>query len=185
MNRLRVLKSLLRNTSFLVLCSVAFLLLASVVVNWVADYGMVYPTVETQSSFLKNYSPADVIARYDAHQGTSLGDGLSSDAGHGFASHVRTLDFYFATRTENAPVIPKALCDDSVLALQGNRMRVINEVPTPEGGYRIRYVGGKTEGTVTVAPVAANDAIRRRMPLPPDKRDVKAEIRIEEKWVKN
>lgn len=185
MKHLRVLKSIRGNRLFPFLCAAAVLVFASAIVNWAANYGMVYPTPETQSSFLKNYSPVAVIARYDAHHALSRADGLSSDAGRGFASHVKTMDFYFATRPENTPIIPKALCDDSVIALHGNQMRVIGESEIPEGGYRIHYVGGKTKGTVTIALVASDYAIGRRMPLPADNRYVRAEIRVEEEWVKN
>jgi hypothetical protein len=76
------------------------------------------------------------------------------------------------------------LLDDVVLVLRSNKMRVIDRVVTPKGGYRVNYSGGGTEGTITLEPVVADGTIHRRMPLPSGNQDVKAEIRIEEKWVK-
>lgn len=180
MRILRTLKPLMTNTFFAIVCVVLLLMFANAIVN----YGTVYPTPETQSSFLKSYLPVGVVEPFDAHQGSSRGDGMSSGAGRGFASHDRTVDFYFVTRPENAPLISKALRDDAVLVLQANKMRVVDRVATPEGRYLIHYASGNTKGTVTIEPVVAYDTIRRRAPLPSGNQDVKAEIRIEEKWVK-
>jgi hypothetical protein len=181
MRLLRALKLLIGNRFFAYVCGPLLLVLASIAVS---DYGTVYPTPETQSSFLKSYLPVGVIEPFDAHQGSSRLDGMTSGAGRAFASHRRTVDFYFASRPENAPIISKALRDDAVLVLQSNKMRVIRRVATPQGGYRIDYSGGSTEGTITLEPVVADGTMRRSIPLPSGNQDVKAEIRIEEKWVK-
>jgi hypothetical protein len=184
MRLLRGLKPLMRTSFLAFVCAGLLLVLASVVGNAIVHYGMVYPTPETQSSFLKSYLPTEVIEAFDAHQGSSRGDGMGSEAGRGFASHKKTVDFYFVTRPENTSRIVKALCDDAVLALQGNKMRVADRAVTTGGGYRINYAGGKTEGTVTIEPIVAYDRLLRDMPLPSGELDVKAEIRIEEKWRK-
>jgi hypothetical protein len=184
MRFLRAFKPLLGISSFAFLFAAIILVLASVVVNAVVSYGMVYPTPETQSAFLKSYLPVEVIERFDGHQGSSRGDGVGSGAGRGFASHSRTVDFYFVTRPENTPLIANALRDNAVLALKGAKMRLVDQSEIREGEYRVHYAGGKTEGTLTIEPVVADATVRRRMPLPPGFQDVKAEIRIEEKWVK-
>jgi hypothetical protein len=184
MRLLRAFKPLLGTSFFAFSCAAVILALASVVVNAVVTYGMVYPTPENQSNFLKTYLPVEVIERFDEHLGSSRGVGMGSGAGRGFASHDRTMDFYFVTRPETAPSIAKALRDNAVLVLEGGKMRVVDQFGTLEGGYRVHYAGGKTEGTVTIKPVVADETVHRRMPLPPGIQDVKAEIRIEEKWVK-
>jgi hypothetical protein len=184
MKFLRAFKPLLGISSFAFLFAALILVLAGVAVNAVASYGMVYPTPETQSAFLKGYLPVEVIERFDEHQGSSRGDGVTSGARRGFASHSRTVDFYFVTRPQNAPLIANALRDDAVLALKGAKMRVADQGEIREGGYRVHYAGEKTEGTLTIEPVVANETLRRRMPLSPGLQDVKAEIRIEEKWEK-
>ena len=184
MRFLRAFKPLLGISSFAFLCAALILVLASVVVNAVVSYGMVYPTPETQSAFFKSYLPVEVIERFDEHQGSSRGDGGGSGARRGFASHNRTVDFYFVTRSENAPLLASALRDNAVLALKGAEMRVVDQGEIREGEYRVHYAGGKTEGTVRIEPVVANETVSRRTPLSPGFQDVKAEIRIEEKWVK-
>ena len=109
---------------------------------------------------------------------------MSSGANRGFASHDRKVDFYFVTLPKNAPIISETLRDDVLLALRNNKMQVVSPANPPEGGYQIRYVGGPTEGTVTIRPVLPDDAIRRRTPLPTDHQGVKAEIQIQERWMK-
>jgi hypothetical protein len=184
MRLLRSLKPLSHSSLLAFACAALLLLLVSVVVNAFVNYGTVYPTPETQSSFLKTYLPAEVIEGFDAHRGSSRGDSMGSGAGRGFATHNRTVDFYFVTRPENASLISKSLCDDAVFALQGNQMRVADRAVATGGGCRVHYSGGNTEGTVAIDPIVAYDKVRRSMPLPSGERDVKAEIRIEEKWVK-
>src|ERR1041384_4109219 len=74
----------------LALCSVLVIIIFH-------DYNTVYPTSETESVFLKEYSPQPVVEKFRTHgSNMSWSDGKTGGAGEGFAHHEGTFEGRFA-----------------------------------------------------------------------------------------
>jgi len=59
------------------------------------------PTSETESAFLKNYTPKGVIERFDADKGSSYRQHSGGGAGRKFVTHTGGFDWYFEMRCES------------------------------------------------------------------------------------
>jgi hypothetical protein len=58
-----------------------------------------YPTPETESAFLKNYTPANVLNRFNDEQ-ASYSSGRSAGAGYESVAHTANFEGYFALCSE-------------------------------------------------------------------------------------
>src|SRR5580658_5131118 len=78
------------------------------------DQHLVYPTPETESVFLKNYSPRSVVEPFESKQFNSQWlDHESDAAGEGFASHDGAFWGTIAIRPENWMSLMTALNNDA------------------------------------------------------------------------
>jgi hypothetical protein len=78
-----------------------------------------YPTEQTKSAFLKDYSPAQVVDCFKlTHGGQQLGSAESA-AGHRSATHHKEIRQLFVVRAEDLPAITTALRRDIVSKLAG------------------------------------------------------------------
>src|SRR5215469_1802503 len=86
--------------------------------TWVSVH--MYPaTPETESTFLKNYTPMSVLNRFNDGQ-ASYGSGRSASAGHDFVMHTANFEGDFALCSEKFMPLMDALSDDVAAQLVGN-----------------------------------------------------------------
>jgi len=92
----------------------------------------VYPGPETQSAFLKNYAPRDVVEPFDSHQLNSQWSHHQSDAaGEGFATHEGGFQGKFAIRPEQWVSLMTALSDDASTQLSREGGRFLRGLVIP------------------------------------------------------
>ena len=143
----------------------------------------IYPTPETQSDFLKTYSPAPAIDRFKRTGSSSKSSSGGSSAGRKFATHRRDEQQYFVIAAESAPLLADAVKDDisERLAKQGAR---ITEKTNSAAGFEVRYELGKTRGVVAFDPLQTEDptTVVGRAGLQPGNVAVMLRVRIAETW---
>jgi hypothetical protein len=155
----------------------------------------VYPTPETQSAFLKNYTPEGVAARfastkYSFHE--SMGGG-PSEAGREFATHERNFERYFVIQAKDWMPLMTALREDVSSQLVSQGIQIPDQTGDPRDGFQFQYNSGKTLGTVNVEPlkmVAPEDAIGHLTSGRPNticegEAAVKLRVSLQEKYFKH
>jgi hypothetical protein len=166
-----------------VLITLFVLLLTVVVVPLVWNrIHTVYPTPETESTFLKNYTPTNVLEEFNDEGGSSYLRGRSAGAGHDSVTHGATFDGYVALRAERWMPLMNALRDDVAAQLVGNGARILSQGGDARAGFHFDYKLGKTVGSVTISPLALTSLIHRKMPLPDGMADTHTSIGVAEKW---
>jgi hypothetical protein len=143
---------------------------------------MFYPSPETQSAFLKNYTPTNVLNRFNKGQGGSYLDGRTAEAGHESVTHTATFNGYFALSSETWMPLMDALRDDVATQLVGNGARILGQGGDARAGFHFDYKLGKTVGSVTISPLELTPLLSRRMPLPNGMVDAHTSIEVAEKW---
>jgi hypothetical protein len=141
-----------------------------------------YPTPETESAFLKNYTPTNVLNEFKDEGGSSYLDGRSAGAGHDSVTHGATFDGYFAMRPERWMPLMNALRDDVAAQLVRNGARILSQGGDARAGFHFDYKLGKTVGSVTISPLALTSLIHRKMPVPDGAVDTHTSIEVAEKW---
>ena len=112
-----------------------------------------YPTPETESAFLKSYTPTNVLDRFKDEGGSYLGS-RTAVACHDSVTHAATFDGYFALRSEEWMPLMDALRDDVAAQLVGNGARILNQGGDARAGFHFDYKLGKTVGSVTISSLA-------------------------------
>ena len=148
---------------------------------------VVSPSPETQSAFLKDYSPAVAIKRYSVEgsgaQESAPGGG---NAGRNCAFYEKQFVSWFVIRSGNeAPLMADVEREiKSSLAQQDGR--IVKQSGRAPSSFRIDYASGKSKGTVIVDPVVAVDPTTVGGPggIDPSQTAVKLHIRITETWYK-
>src|SRR3954468_15547351 len=146
----------------------------------------VYPTDETKSSFLKSYSPDDVIARFKASGGSQRLEPASSSAGRRFATHQREIRNLFVMRSADEARLMAALQKDLSSKLKFQTGKIVNETGDPSSGYEFDYLAGKGIGKVSLKPIQILDPASMSRPaqkLAVGNIAVSVSVVIEEKWV--
>ncbi len=167
-----------------VLIALSVLLLTVVAVPLIWDrVHTFYPTPETESAFLKNYTPTKVLDRFQEEGGSYLG-GRTAAAGHDCVTRAATFDGYFALRSEKWMPLMDALRDDVAAQLVGTGARILSQGGDARAGFHFDYKLGKTVGSVTISPfaLAPTSFTHRRMPLPNGVVDAHTSIEVAEKW---
>jgi hypothetical protein len=146
---------------------------------------LVSPTPETESAFLKTYSPGDVIQRFKGAQYSQLASGTSGGADIGFATHESNFEPTFVIDQGNWVAFGQALRDDIHSRLIATGAEITEESGDAVAGFQIRYALGKSRGAVTVEPMktvpASNLAVQESGP---GKVTVSLHLHIYEKWLK-
>jgi hypothetical protein len=140
-----------------------------------------YPTLETESAFLKNYSPTNVLNRFNDGQASSS-SGRSAGAGYESVAHTANFEGYFALCSEKFMPLMDALRDDVAAQLVGNGARILSQIGVAQAGFHFEYKLGKTVGSVTISPLQLTPDLSRRNPLPNCMVDVQTRIDVAEKW---
>lgn len=165
----------------------ALLILLAGCFIWIAvdQARLVSPTPETESAFLKAYTPNKVIDQFKVAEYSERATGTSGGAGRGFATHEEDFEPTFVINTRDWVALMQALRDDIASRLAAQSCEIVEESGNAADGFNIKYAVGKSEGTVAVEPlrsVAASSLAS--VGSGPDKVTVSLRIRIKEKWFK-
>lgn len=164
------------------------LLVAPVVLFLVDRANLVYPTPDTETEFLRAYTPNRVLDRFRSSKYSSWEASSGPDAaGLGFATHKRSFDQQLVMRTSQLAPLMAALSQDAISSLAATGAQVISQTGNDTGGVRLHYFAGKSTGTVTIKPPDPNADSARHPPLHlcPGDVDVRVHIAIEETWFKS
>ena len=77
---------------------------------------LIYATPETESAFLKNYTPQQVLERFQCKDSSSHADGRTDGAGKDFVTHRASFRWFFAMRPDKFLPLIMALNDDMAAA---------------------------------------------------------------------
>jgi hypothetical protein len=151
----------------------------------IANAGIVYPTPETQSAFIKSYSPADVLAPFSLEGSQQSGPGGSS-AGRGCAFHQKEFQSWLVIASGNAPTLMAAVRQDLKSRLSREGVHIVAESDNARETFKFAYVAGKTKGSVVVDPLMIVDPVSVNGPhgIPSGEVAVSLRIRIVETWYK-
>lgn len=141
-----------------------------------------YPTPETKSAFLKNYTPKSVIERFQAGEGSSHGHHSGGTAGHKFVTHTAEFESHFAMSSENWMPLMNALRDDVSAQLAHNGAQILSQRGDARAGFHFEYRLGKSFGTVTISPLSIHSRNNRATLLSQSLVDVTARIDQTETW---
>jgi len=143
----------------------------------------VYPaTPETESEFFRNYTPANVMNRFNDGQGAS-GSGRGAAAGRDSVTHTANFEGYFALCSEHFMPLMDALSDDVAAQLAASGAHIVSQIGLAQAGFHFDYTLGKTVGSVTIAPLQLiSDLGRQKNPRPNCMVDVQTRIDVAERW---
>jgi hypothetical protein len=109
------------------------------------------PTPETESAFLKSYTPKRVIEQFmEPNQPLGYGDQRGGQPGRKIVTHTAGFDFHFAMRSCKWMPLMNALRDDVTAQLQANGAEVLHQSGDPHEEFHFDYKLGKSMGTLTI-----------------------------------
>jgi hypothetical protein len=110
---------------------------------------IVYPAPENQSSFIKSYSPADVIAPFSL-EGSQLSGPGGSTAGRGCAFHEKEFQAWLVIASRKEPAVMAAVRQDLKSKLGGEGAHIVSDSGNAREGFRLSYSAGKSRGSGVV-----------------------------------
>jgi hypothetical protein len=161
------------------------LLIVSAVVSQLITHALtVYPTEQTKSAFLKDYSPAQVVDCFKVTHGGQRFGSAESAAGRRSATHHKEIRQLFVIRAEDLSALTTTLRRDIVSKLTGQTVP-LGEMGNAAEGYQFKYEAGNTLRTVSLKPVEIVDAKSVTGPkgLRPGQIAVSVHVVIVENWV--
>jgi hypothetical protein len=142
-----------------------------------------YPTPETESAFLGNYTPQRVIERFQCNLPSSYSHPSGGEAGREFVTHTAGFEEFFAMKSQKWMPLMNALRDDAETQLVGNGAKILSQSGDSRDGFHFDYKLGKSFGSLNISPLAiSSPPPRRGAPLPEGTVDVTARIELTEKW---
>jgi hypothetical protein len=144
-----------------------------------------YPTPETESTFLKSYTPLPVIERFRCGESLSfMGPGRSGAAGKEFVPHGGGFDAFLAMRSDRWTPLIDALNNDVYKQLIFDGAQILSRGGDTHSGFHYDYKLGKSIGSLTIAPLetASPSPIHRKFSLPDGIADVRIHIEERELW---
>lgn len=143
-----------------------------------------YPTPETESAFLKNYTPKSVIEHFQSNESSSNTHHSGGEAGRKFVSHEAGFEWFFAVRSEKWMPLMNALRDNVAAQLVGNGAQILSQSGDSRAGFHFDYKLGKSVGSLTILPLAiiSPRLIHRAAALPEGTVDATARIELTERW---
>jgi hypothetical protein len=148
----------------------------------------VYASPEMQTLFLQTYNPDRVFDEFRiAGYSGSRGSGGGAGAGIGFATHTKGLEQELVMQYADRAALTAALDQDMASLLIATGAQILERSGNDADGFHLRYVAGKTTGTVIIKPPEPipNPERYLRQPLASGQVDVWVRIRIEETWFKS
>ena len=145
---------------------------------------LLYPTPDTESAFLKNYSPEAAIKPFLSDFGWSSSGGHDGGSGHDYVTHRGRFELHGVMRPEMFVPLQRALINDVPLQLRAYGAQIIVEKDSPLGVHSVDYQLGKSIGRVMILPVTTgpSDVTRHAVPLPAGVVDAMIRIRQSELW---
>jgi len=141
-----------------------------------------YPPKETESTFLKNYTPNSVIEKFEVETASSYSRFSSGRPGRKFVTHTGGFGWHFAMQSKNWMPFMNALRDDASAQLVVNRAQILSQSGDPRTGFHFEYKLGNRLGALTISPLQADSLIHRATPLGRGLLDVRAKIEQTETW---
>jgi hypothetical protein len=162
----------------------ALLLILTAIAFWVisntSQRGPV--TTETESLFLKNYTPQRVIERFQCDQTSSHSFSNGAGAEGDFITHQTGVDWYFVVQADKLTSLMTALNDDLVAQLGLDGAHILSRSGDAGTGFHYDYKLGESVGSVTLHPVKLSSNVHRSTPFPKYMVDVTAKVEVAEKW---
>lgn len=141
------------------------------------------PSVEHESTFLRNYSPRHVIESFAFKKDPlSMGDGIGSGAGSKFVTNERKIDSSFSVRSDMRTPLMTALSGDVLAQLGRDGGTIISRRGDPESGFHFVYKDATSIGNVTLFPLSDQARSSLSSTLAEGVKEVRANIVISEKW---
>src|SRR5215475_11501056 len=100
-------------------------------------------TPETESAFLKNYTPTNVLNRFNERQ-ASYASGRGAASGHDSVTHTANFEGDVGLCSESFMPLMDALRDDVATQLVGNGARLLSQIGEAPAGFHFDYKLGKT-----------------------------------------
>ncbi len=143
-----------------------------------------YPTPETESAFLENYTPKSVIEHFESSESSSNTHHSGGEPGRKFVTHRAGFEWFIAVQSEKWMPLMNALRDDVAAQLVGNGAQILSQSGDSRAGFHFDYKLGKSVGSLTILPLAITSPllIHRAAPLPEGTVDVTARIEQTEMW---
>jgi hypothetical protein len=160
----------------------ASLLIGGVIWIYAAQAGIVYPTPDTESAFLKAYSPNSTIEQYKDARVAAMTNGRTAAADKGFASYEENFEPIVVIRNEEWVALIQDLRKDVALQLAAQKAAIFEESGSVDSGFKVRYAIGHSEGTVTIDPLQTLDGSQLGTGRTAETATVRLRIRIQEKW---
>ena len=143
------------------------------------------PTPETESAFLKNYDPTNVMKRFNEGRGVS-DSGRTAAAGRDSVIHSAGFRGDFSLCSEKFVPLMDALRDDVAAQLVGNGASIFNQIGEARAGFHFDYKLGKSVGSVSIPPLELTPGFKdtrgQSVAQPNCAVDVHTSIDISEKW---
>lgn len=131
-----------------------FLACIAVVIDSWHHRHLVYPTPETESAFLKSYTPEHVIDRFrEVSQSFSHTRHSGGGAGRTFVTHQAGFDFYVVLRREKWMPLMNSLRDNVLQQLANNGAEVLSQSGGPREGFHFDYKFNRSIGSLTISPL--------------------------------
>jgi hypothetical protein len=144
-----------------------------------------YPTPETESAFLKAYTPQPLIEQYKCNEpAVYSGPNGGGSAGEKFVTRTGRFDFFFVMRSEKRLPLIIALNNDAYDQLILKGAQILNRSGDPHSGFQYDYKLDKSIGSLVIAPLETltTSPIHRSYPLPNGTVDVSVHIEEREMW---
>jgi hypothetical protein len=164
----------------------ALLLMVSGGAFWIIwdNSHLLYATPETETAFLKSYTPQHVIEQFQCNErwGHGAASGNSAGAGKAFVTHEANFSSFFPMRSDKLLPLTIALNDDVAAQLNLTGAQILSRGGDARTGFHYDYKLGKSLGRVTISPVSLDSGIHRAMLLPKQMVDVATKVELAEKW---
>jgi hypothetical protein len=135
-------------------------------------------TPETESAFLKSYTPEKVIKPFTENFPYSHSHFMGAKAGRDYVSHQGEFQSQVVLRPENRVPLMNALRDDVSQQLANSGAEVLSQSFDPRDGFHFDYKIGRSNGSLTISPLK----LGQRRALPEGKEDVTVRIEQAERW---
>lgn len=157
------------------------ILLACIVGSVACNLGVYNATPETESAFLKSYTPEHAIERFCEQEGSSHTRNFGASAGR-IVRHDAGFEFHVVLRRENWMPLMNTLRNDVLQQLSSSGAEVLSQNGNSQDGFYFDYKVDRSIGALRILPIATNSQVQRNMPLPQGMEDVTLKIEQTEKW---
>ena len=149
----------------------------------------IYPTPETESAFLKSYSPNNVVERFQCkNEGANHSETADQGAGRKFVRRENTFESRFVIKSRDWMPLMTALEQGLTSQLLQQRAEILGQTGDPREGYQIQYQAGNSVGEIAIEPlkiISVTSVSGPKASLPDDEQAIDLRITIQEKWFKS